>query len=54
MLKLAERADVSKREATAIIDEVQAAVAHWPEHAAQAGVSEGTSGQVAEALPILG
>ena len=54
MLKLAERADVSKREASAIIDEVQAAVAHWPEHAAQAGVSEGTSGQVAEALPILG
>ena len=53
MLKLAEQADVSKREADAIITEVQAAVARWPEHAAEARVSKGTAQQIAQSLPRL-
>jgi len=40
MLRLAEQADVSKREAAAIIDQVQAAVTRWKGHAADAGVSQ--------------
>lgn len=39
ILRLAEQAGVSKREAAAIINEVQAATARWTEFAAQAGVS---------------
>jgi len=53
MLKLAEQADVSKREAIAIIDEVQAAVGTWPEHAANAGVSKAAAEQIAQALSQL-
>jgi len=51
MLRLAEQADVSQREATTIIDEAQAAVARWPDHAAQAGVSPGAARQIAQSLP---
>jgi serine/threonine-protein kinase HipA len=53
MLKLAEQADVSRREADAIIAEVQAAVARWPDHAANAGVSKATANQIAVSLPKL-
>jgi serine/threonine-protein kinase HipA len=53
MLKLAEQADVSKREADAIIAEVQTAVANWPEHAANEGVGKATAEQIAQSLPRL-
>ncbi|MFP4052965.1 MAG: type II toxin-antitoxin system HipA family toxin [Phycisphaerae bacterium] len=53
MLKLAEQADVSKREADVIIAEVQTAIAHWPDHAAKAGVSKTTAEQIAQSLPSL-
>jgi len=51
MLKLAEQADVSKREADAIIDEVQSAVACWSAHAAAAGVSKAVVRRIAPFLP---
>ncbi|HET6428892.1 MAG TPA: type II toxin-antitoxin system HipA family toxin [Phycisphaerae bacterium] len=54
MLRLAEQADVSKREAAAIIDEVQAAVSRWTDHAAQAGVTGADARRIAETLPGLG
>ncbi len=54
MLRLAEPADVSNREATAIVDEVQSAIARWPEHAAPAEVSTGGIKQIAKSLPKLG
>ncbi len=53
MLHLAEQADVSKREAAAIIDEVQTAVARWPDYAAQAGVEKAAAKQIAQALPRI-
>ena len=53
MLHLAEQADVSKREAAAILGEVQAAVAHWPDHAAEAGVTKATAQQIAQSLPRI-
>lgn len=51
MRKLAEQADVTKREADAIIDEVQTPLAHWPDHAADAGVGKVTAEQIAQSLP---
>ena len=54
MLELARRSDVSRREAEAIIDEVRAAVACWPEHAAAAGVTAETVRRVARSLPRIG
>ena len=51
MLQLAEQAGVTKRQAAAVIDEVRAAVAGWPDHAAQAGVSKAAARQIAQALP---
>jgi serine/threonine-protein kinase HipA len=53
ILRLAEQADVSKRQAARIIDEVQAAVARWKAHAAQAGVSKTAIRQIAQSLPQL-
>ena len=53
MLRLAEQADVSEREASAIIDRAHAAVARWPDYAAHAGVSQATVRQIAESLPEL-
>jgi serine/threonine-protein kinase HipA len=53
MLRLAEQADVSNREATALIDEVQASVARWKDHAAQVGVSQASIQQIAQSLPRL-
>jgi serine/threonine-protein kinase HipA len=50
MLRLAEQADVSKREATEIIDQVQAAVTRWKGHATDAGVSRVSIRQVAQSL----
>jgi serine/threonine-protein kinase HipA len=50
MLKLAEQADVSEREADAIIAEVQTAVTNWPDHAANAGVGKATANQIADSL----
>ncbi len=50
MLELAEQSDVSKREADAVIDEVQSAIAHWPDHAAEAGVTKATARQIAQSL----
>jgi len=53
MLRLAEQAGVSHREATNIIDEVQAAIAHWPTHAAHAGLSTASSRQIATSFPKI-
>ncbi len=53
ILRLAEQADVSKREAAAIIGQVQSAVADWKHHATDAGVSKAGIRQVAQSLPQL-
>ena len=47
MLCLAEQAGVFKREAAAIIDQVQAAVTRWKGHATDAGVSRVSIRQIA-------
>jgi hypothetical protein len=44
-------ADVSARDATSIIGEVQAAVARGTDFADQAGVSDATRNQIARSLP---
>jgi len=51
---LAEQADVPRREASAIFDEVHAAVARWCDYAAQTGVSQAGTQQIAESLPPPG
>jgi hypothetical protein len=53
MLRLAAQADMSKREATAIINQVQPAVTKWKGHAADASVSQVSIRQVAQSLPQL-
>jgi DNA-binding MurR/RpiR family transcriptional regulator len=50
MLRLAEQADVSVREAESIIGEVQTAVARWTNFAEQAGVSDATRNRIAKSL----
>lgn len=50
MLRLAEQASLSRGEAIAIIDQVQAAVARWKHFATQAGVSKESIRQVAQVL----
>jgi len=51
MLKLAEQAGVSSRDANAIIDEVRSAVAHWPECAEEAGVKKAIIREIDRSLP---
>ena len=51
MLKLAEQAGISHRDAAAIIEEAQAAAVHWTDFAAEAGVSKDTARQIAQSLP---
>jgi len=53
MLRVAERADLSTREADAIIVEVQDAVARWPDHASAAGVGTATTEAIARFLTRL-
>jgi serine/threonine-protein kinase HipA len=53
MLRLAQQADVTKREAITIITEVQSAIARWQEFAEQAGVSPASVRQIAKSLPQL-
>lgn len=53
MLKLAEQADVSRRDADAIIAEVQDAIARWPAYAVNAGVGTDTAQWIAQSLPRL-
>jgi serine/threonine-protein kinase HipA len=53
MLKLADQAGVSSRQAAAIIDKVQIAVAHWPHHATTAGVTKAATEQVVQSLPRI-
>jgi serine/threonine-protein kinase HipA len=53
LLALAEGAEVSRREAEAVIEEVRAAVARWSDHARAAGVTAATAGMIARALPRL-
>ncbi len=50
MLRLAEQAGMSRREATEIIDEVRDAVIHWPAHAIRAGLSDAAIKQTAKSL----
>ena len=40
MDQLARQADISQKDADQIVDQVQSAVANWPTHAAEAGVSK--------------
>jgi serine/threonine-protein kinase HipA len=54
MLRLAEQADVSVREAESIIGEVQAAVARWVDFADQARVSAAARNRIAGSLPERG
>ena len=54
MLRLAEQAEVSAREAESIIGEVQAAVARWTDFAEQAGMSDATCNRIARSLPTRG
>lgn len=54
MLRLAERAEVSTREAAAIIEEVRSAVARWPDHASQAGVARAAIDRITKLLPKIG
>lgn len=51
ILHLAQQADVSQRDAKRIIDEVQSAIAHWPNHAVQADVSQTSIDQIAKSMP---
>jgi len=53
ILRLAEQAGVPKRRVTAILDEVQSAVARWGAFAVQAGVPRAAISQVAASLPNL-
>jgi len=53
MLRLAEQADMSHREANAIIHEVQSAVSHWPTHAAEARLTAAAGRQIADGLPTI-
>jgi len=50
MHQLARQADISQIEAKRIIDEVQSAVAHWPDHATQANVSPSGIDRIAKSL----
>jgi len=50
LLRLAEQAGVSVREAESIIGEVQTAVARWTNFAEQAGVSDATRNRIAKSL----
>ena len=50
ILRLAAQADVSKREADDVINQVHAAVARWKGHASDAGVSQASIRQVAQSL----
>jgi serine/threonine-protein kinase HipA len=50
LLKLADLAGISNREAQAILDEVAAAVAHWREHARRAGVGAKTAKGIETAI----
>lgn len=52
MLRLAEQAGISKRIASAVIDEVRTAVVHWSDHASPAGVSQAGTREIANALKI--
>jgi serine/threonine-protein kinase HipA len=54
LLRVAEGADLAKREALTIIEEVEAAVARWPQHAKRAGLSRTEIHRIARALPRLG
>ena len=53
MERLAQQADVSKREAAVIIDQVQAAVVRWKEFAAHAGVSQASIHKIEVSFPKL-
>lgn len=53
MLRLAEQAGITKRQAEATIDQVRAAVADWKSIAGRAGVSKAMIDQVQAAMPRL-
>ena len=51
ILKLAEQADVSKQDAEHIISQVLSTIVRWPDHAAQAGVSQSNIDRIAISMP---
>jgi serine/threonine-protein kinase HipA len=51
MLEVARQSDLPQREAECILDEVQSAIAHWPDHAARANVSQAEIDRIAKSLP---
>ncbi len=50
LLSLAEPAGIARRDAVAILDEVTAAAARWPEHARRAGVGRRSAGTAGKAI----
>ena len=53
ILRLAEQAGVTKRQASSIIDEVRSAVDRWKAFAGKAGVSKDASREIAASFPDL-
>jgi serine/threonine-protein kinase HipA len=51
MLQLADRADIAERDATAIVDEVAAAISRWPHFAETTGVHPATVAEIAKTFP---
>jgi serine/threonine-protein kinase HipA len=54
VLALGKRHGIEARRAGAVIEEVQAAVADWPDHARTAGVSRGSAAMVAAGIGRVG
>lgn len=50
LLELAPEAGIASREAEAILDEVAAAAARWPDHARRAGVGSSNSQEIERAI----
>ena len=53
MNQLADQADISRKDADQIFDEVQSAVADWRAHAVEAGVSQINISRISESSPKL-
>jgi len=53
MDQLARQADISQKDADQIFDQVQSAVDHWSDHAAEAGVSPTKTNSITKSMPEL-
>lgn len=50
MLTLAEQAGLNRRDAVVIVEEVRSAIARWPAHAAESGVTKARAKEIARSL----